>query len=144
MKILSTAMLGSLIVAASPAIHAQICQPVLVSERIHPAVATVVQGSVQNNAGALVSGISVTIKGSEKPALKQTVVTDDHGQFKFDSVPAGKYTLIIEHTAGAAKRTEVECGTNGVCQVEFILKPPRKPSECRSTRNDMQDGMRGN
>ena len=139
MKIRSTVLLGSLFIAA---LHAQYCQSVLVQEHIHPSVATVVQGNVQNRAGALVAGLSVTLTGSAKPKLKQTVVTDDHGQFHFDLVPAGKYTLIIEHTAGTAKRTEMECDTNGVCQVEFILKPPLKPGDCPATRNDMRDGIR--
>ena len=130
MKIQSAIVLGFLLFAASPALKAQGCQPVQVLEHIHPTVATVVQGNVQNKAGALVAGLSVTITGSVKPKLKQTVVTDGHGQFHFDSVPAGKYTLTIEQTAGTAKRTEMECDANGVCQVEFILKPPLKPGDC--------------
>jgi len=142
MKIRGAVVLGFLLVAAAPTLHAQ-CQPVLVSEKIHPAVATVIHGSVQNNAGQLVAGLSVTIKGSEKPAITKTVVTDDHGQFTFDSVPAGKYTLIIERTAGTAKRTELMCDTNGVCQVEFILRPPRKPGDCPVVDHGaMQNGLR--
>ena len=95
---------------------------------------------MQNNAGALVAGLSVTITGSTKPQLKQTVVTDAHGQFHFDSVPAGKYSLTIEHTAGTAKRTEAECDNDGVCQVVFILKPSPKPGDCHMPRYHDTDG----
>jgi len=134
MKIRHVVLLVSFL-AVLPALKAQECPPVVVLEHIHPTVATVVQGNVQNKAGALVAGLSVTITGSTIPKLKQTAVTDDRGQFHFDSVPAGKYTLTIEHTAGTAKRTEVECDSNGVCQMVFILKPPRNPSECRYSGN---------
>ena len=68
--------------------------------------------------------------------MKQTIVTDDHGQFHFDSVPSRKYTLKIMNTAGTAKKTEVQCDTTGVCQAAFILKPPRDPRKCPAFRDD--------
>jgi len=132
MKIQSAIVLGALLTATMPALKAQVCQPVLVFQHITAPVATVIQGNIENKAGTLVAGLSLTITGSAKPKLQQTVVTDDNGQFHFDSVPAGKYTITIEHTAGTAKRTEVECDRNGVCQMVFILKPARKPDDCRN------------
>jgi protocatechuate 3,4-dioxygenase beta subunit len=138
-------VLGFLLFVGLPTLKAQnMCPSVVIKQQLEPTTAAVIQGTVQDKAGQSLTKIELTLTGSEKPKLEQTATTDDKGQFHFNSVPAGKYKIAIRWSSGTAKHTQVQCDTNGVCQVAFTLKPPRVQSVCRepSVDNDLRSGMR--
>jgi len=55
------------------------------------AKAGIVQGNVTNNAGA--AAAKATVDLSQSGVKKYTQTTDDKGNYKFDSVPAGEYEI---------------------------------------------------
>jgi len=143
MRIPSIAVLGCLLFTGLPILNAQqgMCPSVMIDQRLEPATASVIQGTVQNPNGQSVKGVFLTLAEQEKPKPKfmQVVSTDDKGQFHFDSVPAGKYDITIHWTSKTAKHTQVQCDANGVCQVAFTLNPPKKVVPCST---DIDDNIR--
>lgn len=113
------------------------CTPALVDQRLETSSVTLVQGTVQDRKGEYVSHMSLTLTGGKKPKIKQVVTTDDHGHFQFRSVPGGKYEIKILNTAGNAKRTDLSCNASGVCNVAFVLKPPKGIGDCTPQQADL-------
>ncbi len=68
-----------------------------------------VEGTVADQAGAVISGASVTLSG---PNLirAQTATTDSNGMYRFNQVPPGKYTVSVGAMSGfaASKQENVE------------------------------------
>jgi len=146
MRIRYKLLLGVSFLVLLPALDAQTysyCYPVLVNQRLQASSATVVQGTVQDRKGEYVSDMSLTLTGSTNPKIKQVVATDNHGHFQFRSVPAGKYRIKIFNTAGLATRPDLRCDTSGVCNVAFVLKPPKGIGDCAPQQGDLP-GMPGN
>ena len=52
------------------------------------------RGAVSDTSGALVPGATVTAR-HEAPGLERTVLTNTSGQFAFDAMPLGKYTITV-------------------------------------------------
>ena len=79
---------------------------------------------------ATISG-NVTYGGDNSPLhdasvqivqLKQTVVTDDDGNYRFENVPAGRYTLLV-HIEGFADASKViEVPASGITKADFTLQ----------------------
>ena len=69
----------------------------LFTSLISPAQGTTtrITGIVQDNAGAAVSGATVTLK-SEGTAVSQSVETKESGIYAFDLIQAGTYTISVE------------------------------------------------
>lgn len=135
---------GASVLLLLPTLKAQTyCSPVLVEQRLITSSVTLVQGTVQDRKGDYVSHMPLTLTGGNKPKIKQVVTTDDHGHFKFGSVPGGKYQVQIFNTAGNAKRPDLRCNTKGVCNVAFVLKPPKGIGDCTPLQVDLP-GMPGN
>ncbi|HEX3101946.1 MAG TPA: TonB-dependent receptor, partial [Pyrinomonadaceae bacterium] len=68
-----------------------------------------VEGTVTDQNGAVVRGVTLTLSG---PGLirEQTTVSDDSGNYRFSSVPPGRYTLSTAPISGfqASKQDRVE------------------------------------
>src|SRR5205085_1997987 len=56
-----------------------------------------ITGTVTDPSGAVVGGATVTVK-NEATGLTQTQTTTDAGLYAFTSLPAGNYTITIEHS----------------------------------------------
>lgn len=139
-------LLGASLLLSLPVLKAQTltyCTPVLVDQRLNTSSVTLVQGTVQDRRGEYVSHMSLTLTGGNKPKLKRVVTTDDHGHFQFGAVPGGKYQINIFNTAGNAKRPDLTCYANGVCNVAFVLKAPKRIGDCTPIQGDLP-GMPGN
>ena len=54
--------------------------------------------------------------------LKQTVVTDDNGNYRFENIPAGRYTLLV-HIEGFADASKIiEVTATGITKADFTLQ----------------------
>lgn len=137
-------LIGISFLLSLPTLKAQTyCSPVLVDQRINASSVTLVQGTVQERKGEYVSHLRLTLTGGNKPRIKQVVTTDDQGHFQFGAVPRGKYQIKILNTAGNAKRPALHCNASGVCNVAFVLKPPRGIGDCTPVQGELP-GMPGN
>ena len=54
-------------------------------------------GTVVDPAGAVVPGVRLELV-SESTGITRSAVSSDHGDFEFNAVPAGAYTLTAEHS----------------------------------------------
>jgi len=90
----------------------------------------VIQGNVQDEAGAFVPGSTVEVKNVDTN-LTKTLTTDDDGRFVFLQLPPGRYTL-----------TASKQGFTTLKQEEFTLnvghREPRPQDECLRHSGDDQ------
>jgi hypothetical protein len=89
-------------------------------------------------------GIALTGLDKKMPPVSQVAVTDTHGTFHFDSVPAGKYAITIDFTGVSVKKAEVHCATDNSCSVALVVKPVG-PHDCYRPHyaDDQVSTMRG-
>src|SRR5215467_4300545 len=81
-----------------------------------------IDGSVSDQAGAAVPGISVRVT-SPNLISAQSATTDAGGRFKILNLPPGKYTITIEADKGFAKfeKSDVEVNLSRSTSVEIQL-----------------------
>lgn len=75
-----------------------------------------IQGTVTDQRGAGVGGVAVVIN-----ELSRAVITDPHGAFRFDRVPAGTYSLTFSSGEQSDTRTGVTVGGSAPIQVDHAL-----------------------
>jgi outer membrane receptor protein involved in Fe transport len=73
-------------------------------------------GTVQDESGAPISGVTVTLV-----ELNRTVSTDDLGRFAFGDVSVGRYTLLLRGMGFAASRQNVTVPTRGDFTLQLHL-----------------------
>ncbi len=78
-------------------------------------------------------GIVLTGLDKNAPPVSQVAVTDSHGVFHFDSVPAGKYAITIDFPGVSAKKAKVHCATPGSCRVTLVVRSV-SPHDCYSPK----------
>ena len=81
------------------------------------------------NTSIAMKGIVLTGLDKKAPPVSQTAVTDSHGTFHFDSVPAGKYAITIDFTGVSVKKAEVHCATPDSCRVALVVQSV-SPHDC--------------
>jgi len=107
-----------------------------------PAVFT---GTLKDDKAASIAMKGIVLTGLDKkmPPVSQAAVTDAHGAFHFDSVPAGKYAITIDFSGWTVKKSEVSCGANNSCTIALVIKPVG-PHDCYHAHySDDQPSMRG-
>ena len=83
-----------------------------------------IEGSVTDQAGAAVPGVSVRVT-SPNLISAQTATSDQGGRYRILNLPPGKYLVTIEADKGFAKfeRSDVEVNLSRSSQVEIQLQP---------------------
>ena len=66
-------------------------------------------GVVRDATGSVVSGVTVTVTGSALIAPR-TVVTDEHGEYLVDALPAGRYLVRAAFSGFEPSSTEIDVG----------------------------------
>jgi iron complex outermembrane recepter protein len=69
-------------------------------------------GVVRDTTGSVLPGVTVTVAGAALPAPR-TVVTDEHGRFALDSLPAGRHLVTASFRGFEPWSTEVDVGEMG-------------------------------
>src|SRR5262245_44364071 len=79
-----------------------------------------IEGSVTDQAGAAVPGISVKVSSANLISA-QTATTDQSGRYRILNLPPGKYTVTVEADKGFAKfeRSDVEVNLSRNSSVEI-------------------------
>lgn len=83
-----------------------------------------IEGSVSDQAGASVPGVSVRVS-SPNLISAQTATSDQSGRFRILNLPPGKYTVTVEADKGFAKfeRPDVEVNLSKNTSVDIQLQP---------------------
>jgi len=99
---------------------------------------TVFTGTLDDDKAASIAMKAIVLTGLNKkiPQLSQVAITDAHGAFRFDSVPAGKYAISFNFSNYAVKKSEVHCATSDSCTVALIVRH----YNCYSPRYDLSPG----
>ena len=82
-------------------------------------------GVVRDATGSVLPGVTLTVAG---PALTapRTVVTNEHGGYVLDSLPAGRYLVTAALNGFEPKTTEVDV-ESGSATLDLVLASPRSP-----------------
>ena len=82
---------------------------------------TSLHGTVTDQTGAVLSGVHVTIRDPETGAQAE-VLTDAHGNYNFEQVTPGKYSILVEATGFTSQKQEgVELLVNQPTSANFKL-----------------------
>ena len=66
-------------------------------------------GVVRDTTGSVLPGVTVTVTGAALIAPR-TVVTDEHGEYVVDALPAGRYLVTAAFSGFEPSSTEIEVG----------------------------------
>jgi hypothetical protein len=101
-----------------------VLSPVLATAQEKPsgtAAAGRIEGAVTDVKGKALAGTTVTLTGST-PAMQRTATTDKKGNYRFEDVPAGEYTVSAElPDFVAAERIAVVGDKKLKAEVRFFL-----------------------
>lgn len=75
-----------------------------------------IKGRTSTDSGTLMKGITVTIK-----ELNRKTATHKSGEFSFEQVPEGAYTLEVSHVGWTAQSSRIMVKANEISQVDFKL-----------------------
>ena len=81
-----------------------------------------VEGSVKDNTGAVLPGVTVELTSSSLGTL--TTTTDSHGKFRFPRVPSGVYTVkasLMGYTPAEAANVNVTLGNTSALDMSLAL-----------------------
>jgi outer membrane receptor protein involved in Fe transport len=81
-----------------------------------------IRGSVVDQSGAVIPSASLVLR-NDGTGLERTATTNDVGQYAFDYVPVGTYSITINQTGfQSQKRTGIELVAAQTARVDFSLK----------------------
>src|SRR5580704_2695558 len=83
------------------------------------AQAATVEGTVHDETGGVLPGVSVEIRASTGSSL--LAVTDAHGAYRFDRVTPGRYQVTFALINFAAARREFNVSATGAAHVDVTL-----------------------
>ena len=101
------------------ALAASVCLAVIIGLSAAQTAVGTVTGSVKDPAGAAIAGVTVTIVGKGSPP--RTVLTDAQGEFRFQGLAAGDYTLTAT-LRGFAPFTTAVSVTAKAARVAIVLQ----------------------
>src|SRR5215813_9432442 len=79
----------------------------------------IVEGTVTDESGAVLPGVTATLTGPRGP---QTAVTDAKGQYRFVAVDPDTYKLKIELPGFSPQERELKVSVNNTSSVDVTLK----------------------
>ena len=82
------------------------------------ASASEVSGSVRDESGGALPGVSVDLRSGAAPV--RTAITDAQGVYRFDGVEPGRYQILFTLINFAAVRREIEVG--GPIRVDVVMQ----------------------
>ena len=77
-------------------------------------------GVVRDTAGSVVPGVAVTITGGAL-TVPRTVITDEHGEYVVDALPAGRYLVTAAFSGFESASSEIEVGAT-TATLNVVLK----------------------
>lgn len=80
-----------------------------------------VTGKVADSAGAVISGVDISLRHSLQ-GVSQSTVTDANGYFTIQDVSPGTYELVISRTGFVPYRVAVEVGANKTKDLAIVLE----------------------
>src|SRR5688572_17874752 len=80
-----------------------------------------ITGSVKDNDGALLSGVSVSLQLANQ-AVTRAVVTDAEGKFTLANIAPGSYQVVVEHKGFMAYRAAVQITPGDAKQLDIELE----------------------
>ncbi len=80
-----------------------------------------VAGKVKDAAGAVVSGVSVSLRDSQQ-AVVRTLATDASGNFMISEVVPGTYEIVIDRPGFVSYRTAVDVALDNSKDIEVVLE----------------------
>jgi hypothetical protein len=76
-----------------------------------------ITGVVRDTSGSVLPGVPVTVTGADLIAPR-TVITDEHGEYVVDALPAGRYLVTAAFSRFEPSSTEIDVGaTSGTRDV---------------------------
>jgi len=130
---MKTALLCAFLSLALPAVaQSADCSTPHFTKKITTKTPTVFTGTLDDNKAASIAMKGIVLTGLDKKTvlqISQVAVTDPHGAFRFDSVPAGKYAITIDFSGYTVKKSDVHCVTPDSCSIALVIKPVG-PKDC--------------
>ena len=84
-------------------------------------------GVVRDTTGSVLPGVTVTVTGAGL-VPPRTVVTDEHGRYVLEPLPAGRYLVTASFRGFEPWSTEIEVGESGRRRSTWCWACPRSPS----------------
>ena len=81
-----------------------------------------ITGVVRDTTGSVLPGVPVTVTGAALIAPR-TVITDEHGEYVVDALPAGRYLVTAALSGFGPSRTQIEVGAT-TATLNVVLKVP--------------------
>lgn len=90
----------------------------------HAQITGSIGGTVRDSSGAVLQGVTVTVRGGNLPTDGRTVATNDEGVYRFALLPPGRYEVSAA-SQGFGRQTKrgVEVAIDADTRVEFGLSP---------------------
>jgi vitamin B12 transporter len=100
------------------------------------------RGSVKDPTGALIAKASVLLKPADSGPVR-TTTTDANGEFTFNDLPFGSYTLEVEHPGFAAitRPIQVDASTQPNLDLTLALSSVSSSVEVRASRDEIRDTL---
>src|SRR5262249_54307092 len=103
----------------------------------NPSAKSLITGAVLDPAEAAVVGANVSLQTREGTVLV-AVKTDVTGTFRFDAIPAGSYTLLVEQKGFEAAASRIRIGARPPAALVIRLKVAEVKSEVTVTEQSNQ------
>jgi esterase/lipase superfamily enzyme len=123
--------LGPLLIAGRSA-HGQVTTADL-GERTQEQATTVI-GTVSDYKGALLPGVTVILTNDET-GIQLKTQTDDSGNFRFDSVPVGHYSVTASARSFAQLHSGLRVSVGEAATLNLVLSPPKAEAAPSKEKN---------
>ena len=81
-----------------------------------------VAGTVRDESGAVLPGVTITLTREGTPAVSRTTISDDEGRFRFEQIAPGFYRVNADLTGFRTARLTTTVGSTEAMTIDIILK----------------------